>query len=1216
MMNLPNLQTFISHAATSARPGKKLVRRGPSPMVLEQRFMFDGAAVADATHTLDAAVLYTLVDKAISTAPSALVTAQAEAQRLVTTFLTQPDARAQLFALFNGGQSTATPEWQAAFDQLMASLTSGDGAVKVELRTSAELQGAKGAFTSSGTDGKATIYLNADWLNAGADSASITAVLLEELGHSLDARLNNGADTPGDEGERFSRVLLGGIDPYTQYATSSQDDRGVLQLDGQTVNVEFANYTFVNAYKMVYDLNKSGGVNVSGESAAAKEQSGINFNPTSLGQVTIDDGSGSQQFSGNDVSATIVVGGVTYHGWISRPIKSNGDVKGFYFWTDINSTTLALAQADGNADADGNSADNRGFVLVVDQAWFTTNVINSGNLLSLPAATGSAAADIDGTTLPSQYATVGSSSDRVDSGLNPLVTANVAPVAANDVATGTPGTTGGAALEQGFNSNTNAIITATIAATGNVITNDTAGGDTLTVTQITSGSKGTTASVTGSTNVLGQYGTLTIGTDGVYSYAVDNSHTTVDALLSGNVSETFTYTISDGKGGTASATLTVQINGSNDAPVAANDYNVAKEITTTSNTGFTATGSVLTNDKDVDTGDTKAITGLTLSGGASVSTVTVDNGSTKLIFLGGSGFSSVNGGEELYVSLSGTTGSGTTYSGIYNLNGSTYTLVNVSTRTTVGSDSTIVMNATATHYWSGTAYVAISDLATFLTTYSKVLFENSTNQTENSNGGKEATVSSSASTANTTLTALSGISGTVAVGMGVTGTGVPEGTKVSEITYTAGALTSIKLDKALTSTSGGSFTFSGAGSTGVNLQGAHGILNLAAGGTYTYTPTTDNPNLSSGQSAIEVFDYTMQDAAGVTSAAKLYITVYGSGSSDPVVVADTTTAYESGVGRASSPSPYALTSDNTAFAGVTTAVTVLSNDTPGSGGVVAAYTKADGTSSTNAGSALIGTYGTLSMTSAGVVTYTVDNTNGTVNALLPGSTLTETFRYQVSNTALGVNWSTLTITIQGTNDAPVAVVDTGTVSEDNVLTTTGSVLTNDTDVDSGDTKTVSMAIAGSVTPTTVVSAGTTSANGLSIGGTYGTLVLGADGTYKYTLATSADATRYAALQALTNGTVVSEVFTYEVKDTNGATSTTTLTISVTGANELPVNQLNDTAISSTATTAMTTAKDTALVFTGSNALSVTDADNNLTSVSIWPLFKACTVALVLSSVKV
>ena len=39
----------------SATHNRKLVRRGPSPMALEQRFMFDGAALADASQTVASA---------------------------------------------------------------------------------------------------------------------------------------------------------------------------------------------------------------------------------------------------------------------------------------------------------------------------------------------------------------------------------------------------------------------------------------------------------------------------------------------------------------------------------------------------------------------------------------------------------------------------------------------------------------------------------------------------------------------------------------------------------------------------------------------------------------------------------------------------------------------------------------------------------------------------------------------------------------------------------------------------------------------------------------------------------------------------------------------------------------------------------------------------------------------------------------------------------
>lgn len=42
-------------ARNRAKTKKGLTHRGPAPMALEQRFMFDGAAVTDATQIIDAA---------------------------------------------------------------------------------------------------------------------------------------------------------------------------------------------------------------------------------------------------------------------------------------------------------------------------------------------------------------------------------------------------------------------------------------------------------------------------------------------------------------------------------------------------------------------------------------------------------------------------------------------------------------------------------------------------------------------------------------------------------------------------------------------------------------------------------------------------------------------------------------------------------------------------------------------------------------------------------------------------------------------------------------------------------------------------------------------------------------------------------------------------------------------------------------------------------
>ena len=86
------------------------------------------------------------------------------------------------------------------------------------------------------------------------------------------------------------------------------------------------------------------------------------------------------------------------------------------------------------------------------------------------------------------------------------------------------------------------------------------------------------------TNIAGQYGTFNVDADGNYTYTLNNALPVVQGLGVGeSLNETFTFTVTDGHGGTASNTLTVTINGSNDAPVlAAATVNVAEDSAVTS----------------------------------------------------------------------------------------------------------------------------------------------------------------------------------------------------------------------------------------------------------------------------------------------------------------------------------------------------------------------------------------------------------------------------------------------------------------------------------------------------------------------------------------------------------------------------------------------------------------------------------------------------------
>ena len=104
----------------------------------------------------------------------------------------------------------------------------------------------------------------------------------------------------------------------------------------------------------------------------------------------------------------------------------------------------------------------------------------------------------------------------------------------------------------------------------------------------------------------------------------------------------------------------------------------------------------------------------------------------------------------------------------------------------------------------------------------------------------------------------------------------------------------------------------------------------------------------------------------------------------------------------------------------------------------------------NVGTAVTGAHGAVTIGANGAYTYVVNNADPAVNALNAGGTLTDSFTYQVSDGAGGTSSTTLAITIHGTDDAPVAVADTGDATEAGITAgsnATGNVLSNDTDVD-------------------------------------------------------------------------------------------------------------------------------------------------------------------------
>jgi VCBS repeat-containing protein len=114
--------------------------------------------------------------------------------------------------------------------------------LKISIASADALGGAKGAYVS----GDRSIYISADLLQRN-NPAAVKSVLLEEIGHYLDDRLNNGKDTPGEEGELFAKLEQGQVlDPAELAQLRAKDDLGTISVNGQLVAAELAPGDYIN----------------------------------------------------------------------------------------------------------------------------------------------------------------------------------------------------------------------------------------------------------------------------------------------------------------------------------------------------------------------------------------------------------------------------------------------------------------------------------------------------------------------------------------------------------------------------------------------------------------------------------------------------------------------------------------------------------------------------------------------------------------------------------------------------------------------------------------------------------------------------------------------------------------------------------------------------------------------------------------------------------
>ena len=567
----------------------------------------------------------------------------------------------------------------------------------------------------------------------------------------------------------------------------------------------------------------------------------------------------------------------------------------------------------------------------------------------------------------------------------------------------------------------------------------------------------------------GVYGTLVLNANGTYTYT---PYASTQALALGqNVQDSFNYTVSDGSL-SDTGTLTINIAGRNDAPVANPDAAAAGENQTIS-------VNVLANDSDVDNGAILTVTAASAPAGKGVASV-VGN---QVQFNPGTAFDHLAQGATEIVVVSYT---------ISDEHGAT-------------SSSTVTITVTGTN----DGPVANADAAAG--TENQVITINAlANDTDVDDGAVKTLVAVSAPAGKGTASI---VGGQVQFDPGTAFDHLAQGTTETVVlNYTMkdefGATSSSTITVTITGTNDAPVAHADVASTGENAavtinvlandtdadDGA--VLTLTAASApagqgsasvvanqVVFDPGTDFDYLDTGESATVVVSYSIVDDHGATSSSTVTITV--NGANDAPVAND----------------DVASTTEDASVSG-----NVLANDTD---------VDVETLTVTNPG-VYAGAYGTLTLAANGSYTYAP---NAAAQGLDDGESAQDVFTYTASD-GTASDSATLTITVNGANDAPVANDDTASTSED--ASVSGNVLANDTDVD--------------VEPLTVTNPGV-------YVGAYGTLTLAADGSYTYAPS--------AAQQGLDTGESVQDVFSYTASD-GTASDSATLTVTVNGANDAPV----------------------------------------------------------------
>ncbi|MFP8781489.1 Ig-like domain-containing protein, partial [Hydrogenophaga sp. RWCD_12] len=265
------------------------------------------------------------------------------------------------------------------------------------------------------------------------------------------------------------------------------------------------------------------------------------------------------------------------------------------------------------------------------------------------------------------------------------------------------------------------------------------------------------------------------------------------------------------------------------------------------------------------------------------------------------------------------------------------------------------------------------------------------------------------------------------------------------------------------------------------------LLTMNANGSYVYNPNGQFASLAAGATTTDSFSYTITDSHGGNSSATVTITLTGVNDA-PVAVDDSFTVSEAGASLLGS---------------------LLANDSDPDGDTLSAsFSSYNGSNG-----------GSFGLDDSGNVIFIP---GASFDNLAVGQTRTTSFSYAVSDGHGGSDTATVTITVQGANDAPVAVGDAFDVSEDGA-SWLGNLIGNDSDPDSSNLSMVLDSLSG------------------SNGGSFGT----DDSGNLIFIAGS-------AFDDLAVGQTRQTSVTYTVSDDQGAQAIGTVTITVHGANDAPV----------------------------------------------------------------